>query len=500
VSTGLAIATIALVSVFALAQFRFVVLCLSPRMVKRQESPPIGSADLPLVAIQIATYREAAALPALLQSIEALHWPKDRILVHVLDDSPQPEADATRAIVMRYAHAGLHVAYLNRSSRAGYKAGALNYGLAAASPADLIAYFDADCRPRPNFLHRMFAQLQPADVAAVQARWEYPNSLASPLTILQAAAFEYLFRYEYETRAQLGLPAYYLGSAAVWRRQAIQRLGGWRQTEPLTAEDVDMGYRAAAAGWRILYEPEALADDDAVEDILVFRAQQRRWAQAVTQAALDASKNLIRMRRSMLATLIEWSSLLPHATIVLTLLIGLLIALNSLLGGQVSTAVAAAEWVFSLLVLAPPSVLALVLAVRAFHCDDWCARTALLARAGPYGAAVMTSFIFGLSDLVMAAKREFVVTAKAGQTPILKGTRQRWLAAQVPPLLFDLVVASILAAGVVAALQSNRWSAILPTTVLAVAFSLSAWKTGWAFRSHWSKLVRSTPAPKQTAE
>ena len=43
----------------------------------------------------------------------------------------------------------------------------------------------------------------------------------------QQAAFEYLFRYEYGVRDLLQTPVFYLGSAAVWRREAMEQLGGW---------------------------------------------------------------------------------------------------------------------------------------------------------------------------------------------------------------------------------------------------------------------------------
>ena len=91
------------------------------------------------------------------------------------------------------------------------------------------------------------------------------------------------------------------------------------RTEPLTAEDVDIGYRARAAGWKVLYEPEAVADNDAVEKMLAFRAQQRRWAQAVGRAGLDASGEILRSKWGLRAWLLEVTAPLAHLTIVLTL-------------------------------------------------------------------------------------------------------------------------------------------------------------------------------------
>ena len=190
--------------------------------------------------------------------------------MQVIDDSAGEDAAAAHDVVSQFSGRGVRIDYLNRGNRTGFKAGALNHGLTGARDAEFIAYFDADCRPRREFLSTLLPRFSDDSVAAVQARWEYPNAELTPLTMAQQAAFEYLFRYDYGLRAMLGTPVYYLGSAAVWRRKALEELGVWR-TEPLTAEDVDMGYRARAAGWKVLYEPEALADNDAVEEMLAFR-------------------------------------------------------------------------------------------------------------------------------------------------------------------------------------------------------------------------------------
>jgi|GEM_PF-2351085 len=479
-----------LIGLFVLAQFRFALLILAVRRVRAAPVPP--SADLPMVAIQVATYREARILPSLLKSIHALEWPLDRLVVQILDDSSGADAEATQAAIAGNSKPGLAIEYLNRGHRSGYKAGALNHGIAAARGVDFIAYFDADCRPRPQFLLRTTGALAQPDVAAVQARWEFPNALASPLTALQAAAFEYLFRYEYETRSQLGLPAYYLGSAAVWKRQVIEDLGGWKE-EPLTAEDVDIGYRAAAAGWRIVWEPDALADDDALEDLLAFRAQQRRWTRAVLQASFDAVPGVRGRKRTPWASLMEWTTIVPHSTILLTLLLGLAMSI-----GRAGTDRRShyAEWLLTGLFIAPPAVIALILAVRGYHPGDWRRRVKLLALAGPYAAATMTSFLFGIWDFLSRRKVEFVATPKAGQVAVLKGSPKSWLKAQLPPLAFDWASSALLVAATVSSCLSGDWSRVVPTFILALAYGPNAVLTAWNVRARWAAMSRAA-APSE---
>jgi cellulose synthase/poly-beta-1,6-N-acetylglucosamine synthase-like glycosyltransferase len=481
---------IALVVVYVLALLRFVVVCVAaarlPEPARHRQPLP---SPLPLVALQIATYREAPALPGLLEAILRLDWPRDRLIVQIVDDSSGEDAAASRAVAARFSASGVRVDYLNRGSRAGFKAGALNYALAAARDADLIAYFDADCRPRPAFLSCLVPRFGDDRVAAVQARWEYPNAELTPLTMIQQAAFEYLFRYEYGLRAALGSPVYYLGSAAVWRRQALEDLGGWR-THPFTAEDVDMGCRARAAGWQVLYEPAALADDDAVEEMLAFRAQQRRWAHAVTRAGLDARSGLLRAPWGWRALLLDVTAFLPHATIVLTLIVTLVLVAHLLVGAERSAAVNAAEWTFAAAVGASPAVLALVLAMRHFHAGRWRRQAALFLQGGFAAAATMTSFLFGLSDLGREGRLEFVATPKSGQVAVLGESRDRWLRRLYAPVAFDAAVTAFLSIGLVVAVARQAVNVAVPALLIGAAYGASCARSVAAIRRHRARLSR----------
>jgi cellulose synthase/poly-beta-1,6-N-acetylglucosamine synthase-like glycosyltransferase len=483
---------VVLVALYALAQLRFVIVCSLARFAQPSMPPSVDPLlDFPTVAVQVAAYREAPALPGLLEAILQLDWPRDRYFVQIIDDSVGADARASREVVEQLSCHGVRIDYLNRGSRAGYKAGALNHGIAAARDVDLIAYFDADCRPRREFLTRLVPQFSDDRVAAVQARWEYPNGGVSPLTMVQQAAFEYLFRYEYGLRAWLESPVYYLGSAAIWRREAIEALGGWR-THPFTAEDVDMGCRARAAGWTVLYDPTALADDDAVEDILAFRAQQRRWAHAVSRAALDASRGFLHANWSWPAFLIDLTGLVPHATIVLTLVTTLLIALHVMLGGERTVVLNRAEWLFAALVAASPAVVALVLATRHYHPDRWLSRTALLMRAGFAGAATMTSFVFGLADLARQRRMEFVTTPKDGQVGVIADSRRRWVGMLYGPIAFDAAVAVFLVTATAIAVRRDAVNAAVPAILLGAAFAVSFVYSLVAVSRHRSRLIRAT--------
>lgn len=92
------------------------------------------------------------------QSIGAacqLDWPKDRILIQVLDDSD----DRTSQLLIEdevnsWHDKGVNIIYRHRLVRTGYKAGNLKSAMGCDYVKDyeFVAIFDADFQPNPDFL------------------------------------------------------------------------------------------------------------------------------------------------------------------------------------------------------------------------------------------------------------------------------------------------------------------------------------------------------------
>ena len=125
---------------------------------------------------------EAFVAERVLRACAALHYPRGCLSLQVLDDS----TDETQSIVARVAkeleESGLSIEVLRRSSRTGFKAGALAHGL-ERSDAELVCVFDADFVPPPDFLLRSVPVLAADPLAAfVQARWGHLNRENSLLT------------------------------------------------------------------------------------------------------------------------------------------------------------------------------------------------------------------------------------------------------------------------------------------------------------------------------
>jgi cellulose synthase/poly-beta-1,6-N-acetylglucosamine synthase-like glycosyltransferase len=245
--------------------------------------PRAGEGDvLPTVTVQLPLYNEQFVAGRLLDAAANLDWPINRLQIQVLDDSN----DATCGLVderSAYWRArGIDMQVLRRPQRSGYKAGALAAGLKTAK-GSLVAIFDADFIPPPDFLRRTVAQFRAPRVGMVQTRWSFCNSDHSWLTRVQTILLEPHFRIEHLVRFRRGLFFNFNGTAGLWRRQAIETAGGW-QSDTVT-EDLDLSYRAQLAGWRFVYLDEVAVPSELPVTLAAFRSQQQRWAKGSLQTA-----------------------------------------------------------------------------------------------------------------------------------------------------------------------------------------------------------------------
>lgn len=300
------------------------------RTVRRLAPSTPPAEQLPSVTVQIPLYNERHVAERAVHAAGALDYPTDRLEIQVLDDS----TDETSAIVARAVEAlcarGVQVRHVRRDRRVGYKAGALAHGLASAR-GDLIAVFDADFVPPPDFLRRVVGHFENPGVGMVQTRWGHLNRDTSTLTRAQALQLDAHFTIEHGVRAAIGCFFNFNGTAGVWRRRAIEDAGGWR-ADTLT-EDLDLSYRAQLAGWRFVYRDDVEVPAELPVEVAAYRQQQERWAQG---GVATAHLILPTILRAPLPGRVRWEAfwhLTAHFAYPLLLMLGT-IGLVSLWAGE----------------------------------------------------------------------------------------------------------------------------------------------------------------------
>ena len=247
---------------------------------RRNPTPDTPASRPPRLTVQLPLFNERYVVGRLIDAVAHLRYPRDRFEVQVLDDSTDETSRAARAAVEHWRARGLAISYRRRAARTGFKAGALAEGLRLAT-GELVAVFDADFMPPPDFLERAVGAFADPRVGMVQARWGHANRRHSLLTRLQALLLDGHFVLEHGGRHRGGCFFNFNGAAGIWRRAAIESAGGW-QHDTLT-EDLDLSYRAQLAGWRFVFLPDVVAPAELPVEMSAFKSQQHRWAKGSIQ-------------------------------------------------------------------------------------------------------------------------------------------------------------------------------------------------------------------------
>src|ERR1700749_4206000 len=122
-------------------------------MRNRDKEPKPGPAldPMPVVPIQLPLYNEMYVAERLIDAVCAIDYPRELLEIQVLDDSTDETRNIAALAVRRYAAQGIDIKYIHRIDRTGYKAGALEAGLAVAR-GEFVVIFDADFIPTKDFL------------------------------------------------------------------------------------------------------------------------------------------------------------------------------------------------------------------------------------------------------------------------------------------------------------------------------------------------------------
>jgi hypothetical protein len=137
----------------------------------RVETAPTPFASLPRVTIQLPLYNERLVVERLLVEVVKIHYPRELLDIQILDDSTDDTHPFTERLVAEYKAAGHPMEYIHRTNRHGFKAGALEAGLAVAK-GEFVAVFDADFVIPPDFLMKTIHHFTDPEVGMVSlALW-----------------------------------------------------------------------------------------------------------------------------------------------------------------------------------------------------------------------------------------------------------------------------------------------------------------------------------------
>ncbi len=237
---------------------------------------------LPVVTVQLPVFNELYVAKRLIAAVCALEYPLEKLEIQVLDDSTDETFEICKNEIAHYKNLGYDIVHIHRTDRSGFKAGALKAGLHAAK-GELLAIFDADFIPNPDFLRRTVSYFSDQQIGMVQTRWDHLNEEFSLLTRAQAFGLSGHFVIEQNGRNAAGFFINFNGTAGVWRKKCILDAGNW-QADTLT-EDLDLSYRAQLKGWKFMFLNDVVTPSELPAEINALKSQQYRWTKGAVETA-----------------------------------------------------------------------------------------------------------------------------------------------------------------------------------------------------------------------
>ena len=240
----------------------------------------------PSVAVVVPAYNEEKVIVQTITSLLACDFPGQFEIIVVDDGSSDTTYHAAKS-----AFAG-HPRVRVFTQPNGGKPAALNFGI-AQTQAEIVVALDADTVFARDTIAKLIRHFADPQIGAVAGNAKVGNRI-NLLTRWQA--LEYITSQNLDRRAfsVLNCITVVPGAVGAWRRELIERAGGFDRST--LAEDADLTMAIRKLGYAIVYEDEAVALTEAPDTVRGFIRQRYRWMFGTMQAAWKHVDALFRPR------------------------------------------------------------------------------------------------------------------------------------------------------------------------------------------------------------
>ena len=245
-TTFLAVNFLATLFFFGVTALRLIAVRLAAPIVPFEPPDDVDDAELPVYTVLVPLHHEAHIVPQLRLALGRLDWPADRLDVKLIVEAD--DAAISAAVSRAFAGAPYEIVVVPPAGPRT-KPKALAYAMTFAR-GDLVTIYDAEDLPHPQQLreaHATFAVSGP-ELGCLQAPLQIHVGEGRLLERLFSIEYAALFDGLLPALSVLGLPLPLGGTSNHFRREALERSGGW---DPYNVtEDADLGMRLARFGYR----------------------------------------------------------------------------------------------------------------------------------------------------------------------------------------------------------------------------------------------------------
>jgi biofilm PGA synthesis N-glycosyltransferase PgaC len=243
--------------------------------------PPIE--QWPPISILVPCYNEADNAEDTLKTAAAADYPEFEVIA-INDGSRDNTAEVLNQLVPRIPK--LRVVHL--ASNQG-KATALNTG-ALLAKHELLVCIDGDALLDPQALRWIARAFRRGNVGGLAGNPRIRNR-TSMLGRLQVGEFASIIGLIRRAQTMYGRLFTVSGVICAFRKRALEEAGWW---SPRTiTDDIDITWRVQLAGWRVIYEPNAIVWILMPETLHGLWRQRLRWAQGGVQMMLAFFRPMI---------------------------------------------------------------------------------------------------------------------------------------------------------------------------------------------------------------
>lgn len=256
----------------------------------------------PFVSIIVPVYNEGKVVKDSVMSLLELDYNNYEIII--VNDGSKDDTAAVAETIVGF-HQGKHslvkVSLINKPN--GGKSKALNAGI-QYSEAEFVLCMDGDSQLSTNTLKLAVRHFIDPKIGAVAGNVKVLNR-GKFFTDLQS--LEYIEGLNMARSAQgfLKMVNIIPGPIGVFRKQVLEEIGYY--ASDTFAEDADLTLKILAAGWKIKYEPNAMALTEAPQKFHQLLKQRYRWTRGILQAIRKHKKHLYNPSINFNNTLVLWS-------------------------------------------------------------------------------------------------------------------------------------------------------------------------------------------------
>ena len=227
------------------------------------------------VSVLLPIYNEPNVVERLLTACISFNSPPFEVVV--IDDSN--DGLTTEKLEVWRSHPMVRV--IHRSSREGWKGGALNVGLDHMDPRSThVLVFDADFVPPKDLASQFVSRFEDDGVAVVQGYQRHDLNADENWITKGVRVWTSLYNMvELNGQQKMGLFSPLTGSVFMVRADLLKKL----RFEEVTDEDWNLTMRLYENGYKVLYDPRLVASGECPSTLRRLFRQQARWAEGHTR-------------------------------------------------------------------------------------------------------------------------------------------------------------------------------------------------------------------------